>query len=348
MTVALFALLEPEVPGAGAEDWLAQLVAALSKEAAINKLVLFTYESCWTASRLNQLEVIVLERPKFFWSRFRLQQSLRSQVAGIGADRVICYGLSAYVPGFSNALILLTAGDFQEKRVLQLKKKAFAEVPVFVANERARENILRLTNNRQQVNVVYGSLPECSVVELDTQLVKDRFTDGAEYFLCQANLAQTAEIINLLKAFSRFKRRQKSGWKLVLVPETGGVPKDLEELLATYKYREDVVLVPTPSAEVVQSLYAAAWCFVYPGTPGYWAKPLVHALAWQLPLIGTDACRERVGAAGLYFEAGDEVALADHLMHIYKDEDLHRRLRDATLQEQAKFGWQPLLSKMGL
>lgn len=327
---------------------MAQLVAALSKEASINKLVLFTYDSRMTATRLNQVEVIVLERPKFFWSRFRQQQSLRSKVAAIGAERVVFFGLSAYVSGFSNALVLLTAGDFQEKRVLQLKKKAFAEVPVFVANERARENILRLTNNRQQAKVVYGSLPERSVVELDLQLVKDRFTEGAEYFLCQSNLAQTAEIIHLLKAFSRFKRRQKSGWKLVLVSEAGGVPKNLEELLSTYKYREDVVLVPAASAEVIQSLYAAAWCFVFPGTPSYLAEPLMRAHMWQLPVIATQSCRERAGAAGLYFEAGDEVALADHLMHIYKDEDLHRRLREAALQEHAKFGWQPLFNQMGL
>ncbi|OLY94085.1 hypothetical protein BUE76_20965 [Cnuella takakiae] len=336
-------MLEPGEVAGGREGWPEQLVTLFTRNDAPAKLVLFTYDSHHAASAHERLQVVVLQRPRFFWSRYRQHRALRAQVAELKADRVLFYGISSYVAGMAKPALILTADDFRKKRVLQLRKKAFAGLPVFVANKQARENVLGLTGNKQPVTVVYGCLPGRSVVELDTQLVKDRFTAGAEYFLYQGALSQKAELINLLKAFSRFKRRQKSGWKLVLVPGKPEPLKDLEDLLATYKYREDVVLVAAPAPEVVESLFAAAWCFVYPSLPGYTPNPLLQALAWQLPLIATNACKEWVGAAGLYFEPGDEVALADHLMYIYKDEGLHQRLREAALAEQVKFSWQPLL-----
>ena len=50
------------------------------------------------------------------------------------------------------------------------------------------------------------------------------------------------DLLNLLKAFSVFKKRQKSNWKLVLTGNLRQYDKKFLEDLRTYKYRDDVVM----------------------------------------------------------------------------------------------------------
>ncbi len=89
--------------------------------------------------------------------------------------------------------------------------------------------------------------------------IKRRYADGKEYFLAGVAGARPEEIVDLLKAFSLFKKRQRSNMQLVL----GGMSGDdrgkiadedagsgaggsgrrqsgLTDKLATYKYRMDV------------------------------------------------------------------------------------------------------------
>lgn len=46
--------------------------------------------------------------------------------------------------------------------------------------------------------------------------VKEQYTAGTEYFLYAGSFRPGKNLVNLLKAFSLFKKRQQSNWKLVL------------------------------------------------------------------------------------------------------------------------------------
>jgi glycosyltransferase involved in cell wall biosynthesis len=241
--------------------------------------------------------------------------------------------------------LILQVSDFGRRRQLSQKLSKTAFKKVFVASHAALNKIaLPAESKAQNITVLHGAPPEQNLEVQDTQLVKDRFTDGAEYFLCHASFNDIDAVILLLKAFSRFKRRQKSSWKLVLAPEESA--GRVEALLATYKYRHDVVMVHNPAPEVVQALYAGAYCFVQPAAPAYFGAALLRALSWSLPIIATGASREWAGGAALYFEAGDDENLAEHLMALYKDEALRQKLVQAAAQQAAGCSWQPLINSI--
>src|ERR1700760_2893992 len=91
----------------------------------------------------------------------------------------------------------------------------------------------------EKVVVVHPS-PLASVTALpaiDRDQVKAEFARGKEYFLADAKGAGEEELVQLLKAFSLFKKRQHSNLQLVI---KGLWTEGLQTKLETYKYKEDV------------------------------------------------------------------------------------------------------------
>ena len=74
------------------------------------------------------------------------------------------------------------------------------------------------------------------------QMYKGTHAGGTEYFLSVVHENQSS--IELLQAFSLFKKWQQSNMKLLLVPSNGLHRSFLEDKLSTYKYRADTVIVP--------------------------------------------------------------------------------------------------------
>jgi glycosyltransferase involved in cell wall biosynthesis len=91
--------------------------------------------------------------------------------------------------------------------------------------------------------------------------VKKQFCDGSEFFLYNGLLKKQDDLINLLKAYSHFKKRQQSSFKLLLLVE----PNDLfEESLLSYKYKNDVHFVYPITEEEYAMITGAAYAVVLP------------------------------------------------------------------------------------
>ena len=50
----------------------------------------------------------------------------------------------------------------------------------------------------------------------EKELIKEKYADGKAYFLFSGDINQRSNLINLLKAFSFFKKRQKSNMLLLI------------------------------------------------------------------------------------------------------------------------------------
>ena len=138
-------------------------------------------------------------------------------------------------------------------------------------------------------------------------------------------------IIDTLKAFSKFKKRLLSGMYLVI--HTGPFPPDaaLLQKIATYKYRDQVLLVHGLSADAESGLYADAYALIHPGEYLAAAFPLLRAMRAQVPVLTTytDAATILPEEAVFRFEPGVD-SLAQSMMWIYKQEnDRAQRIREA-------------------
>jgi glycosyltransferase involved in cell wall biosynthesis len=173
------------------------------------------------------------------------------------------------------------------------------------------------------------------------QEVKQRYTNGLEYFLCTSSIHPRKNIINLLKAFSIFKKWQHSNMKLILVGRLAWKNESFEKLLATYKYKNDVVQLGYIKKQELAQLTAAAYCVVYPSLFEGFGVPIIEAMQAEVPVITSNnsGMLEAGGAAALYADPSNINEIAAQMQLIYKDESLRAKHINLGKQHVKQFSW---------
>lgn len=154
--------------------------------------------------------------------------------------------------------------------------------------------------------------------------LRARYTGGKNYFLIPGEQEESKEIVNLLKAFSVFKKRQKSDWKLVMTGAVSAQFKNFYKVLSNYRYRDDVVLTEKNDDTTVANWLGAAYGLVCAGVAHKISTLVPASLRMGVPVILAThaAMTEMAGDAALYADTGDHRDIADKMMLLYKDESL--------------------------
>ena len=200
-------------------------------------------------------------------------------------------------------------------------KKAGA-IAVLVQDVKA----LLVQNHRlpsEKIHIVPTAVPD-HFVPLEygpAEEVRAQYTGGSAYFVC-TGVAGRDSITWVLKAFSRFKKRQKSSMKLVVV---GYNDAAMKQPLMQYRFRQDVVLLSNLETEEEARLYGAAYALV-DGGRGRSRTTLIKALQCGIPVLTIAANHSLLQEAALYFEPEDQLQLAEQMMLVYKDENARARI----------------------
>ena len=195
-----------------------------------------------------------------------------------------------------------------------------------------------------KINVVYNGVKEVfAPLSFEKQIsIKDEHTGGTEYFLYVGAIHPRKNLVNLLKAFSIFKRRLHSSMKLVLAGRLAWKNNEFLELLKTYKYKEDIVLTGYLEEKELARLMASAYAFVYPSLFEGFGVPVAEAMKCGVPVLTSkaSAMEEITEGAALYFDPKNIDDMADKLMRIYKDEDGRKKLIEKGLTVAQQYTWE--------
>ena len=172
--------------------------------------------------------------------------------------------------------------------------------------------------------------------------VKEKYTEGKEYFIYIGAIHPRKNLVALLKAFSKFKKWQRSSFKLVLAGRLAWKNDEFNRLLQTYKYRADVVLLNYVAEEELARLLGAAYALVYPSLFEGFGVPVLEAIKCEVPVLtsANSPMQEIAGDAALYFNPHSVDEMAQQLMTIYKDEDKRSRLIEAGKVIKDNYSWQ--------
>ena len=208
----------------------------------------------------------------------------------------------------------------------------------------SREDLLKQYRIRQEkLSVVYSACREIFVPSNDQEKerTKQKYTEGREYFIYVGAIHPRKNLVNLLKAFSLFKKRQQSEMKLVLAGRLAWKNDEFLKLLNTYKYRKDVVLTGYIEEEELVKLTGAAYALVYPSLFEGFGVPVLEAMRCHVPVLTSSntSMEEIAGDAGLLFNPHDPADMGDKLMRIYKDEDLRRLLINKGIEREKEYSW---------
>ena len=192
-------------------------------------------------------------------------------------------------------------------------------------------------NSKDKIVVIYAAPEEAdylSWAEKGNRRVQ--FAGGKEYFAVRGN---ADSIITVLKAFSQFKKRQQSNMQLVLITELIDSQSEFHEKLESYKYRADVHVhdeIPFEKKyQIMRAAYAVIIC-QEPGDPGLLTW---EAFAAEVPVIsfGNLPPAEIIGSSSLFDGKDNEVALAESMMLVYKDETMRNDCIESAKKQVAEF-----------
>jgi len=155
----------------------------------------------------------------------------------------------------------------------------------------------------------------------EQEIVKEKYAEGKAFFLCSEN----GNLINLLKAFSFFKKRQKSNMMLLITANTN---ENFKKEFKTYKLRDEVKLLEDLDKAELAKITASAYAMVYPVLYDDIALPALQALQCQVPLVTSDAgpLPSIFGKAALYVNPESFEDIAQKMMLVFKDEDRAKKL----------------------
>ncbi|MCX6318140.1 MAG: glycosyltransferase [Bacteroidetes bacterium] len=288
-----------------------------------------------------------------WWTAISLPSILKKAGASV---LLSASGYGCPKSGIPEAILLPTLEHLHKESLYTRSKAAFVDKNLFASLSRAVSLFVFIQRSAAVVHSYY-QIPTENIHTIpipahacfqplayaDRQPVKERYTGGTEYLLYNGPVHAGKNIINLLKAFSVFKKRQKTSMKLVFAKNPEADYSSFTESLKTYVYRNDIVFAGELTTEERAALTGAAYALVYPAIrediPVYFSE----ALQCGIPVIVArgSAAEEVAGEACLYANTTEINDMAEKIMLLYKDENRRSALvmqsQDLAIQYAANF-----------
>jgi glycosyltransferase involved in cell wall biosynthesis len=193
----------------------------------------------------------------------------------------------------------------------------------------------------EKILVVYGGgFTKESLNEDEKTSVKEHYSDGKEFFLCPMDYVSQESIVQSLKAFSLFKKRQKTTMRLALIGKVEHKEK-FQTSMQTYKYKEEVIVLDDLPSQEQSKLLSSAYAAIYIKEGEENLLTELNIMGQGIPVLTANSSilKEVSDEAALYFDAADTKDIADKMMLIYKDENLRSKLIEEGNRITQQYNW---------
>ena len=226
-----------------------------------------------------------------------------------------------YIPRYLNkATVIATVSEFSKQDIIAKYKTEAAKI-----------------------NVVFNGVKEIfqPVSKDEKEATKNHYTDGKEYFVYAGAIDPRKNLLNLLKAFSVFKKRQQTNMKLVLAGRLAWKYGSFKESLKSYKYRNDVVMTGYAEETEMVKIIGSAYGMIYPSVFEGFGVPVLEAMRCEVPVITSSgsAMQEIAKDGALYVAAGNYNDIAGKMILLYKDENLRKELIRKGQEIAGQYSW---------
>jgi len=287
---------------------------------------------------------------RYLWLNVRLPSLLKK----LKADGLISFGVGPHVISLAQLVLvdnldylfqpfLFTRTEllFFRTFVPRLLRKARAIVTVSAFGKSAISKQFKIDSDK--IKVVHKGIDKnfIPVPSSQRENIKMKYARGNEYFIYAGDIALHKNLLNLLKAFSAFKKRQKSNMHLLIIGKPGSKFDLFMENLRLFKFKEDVSVLECVAAEETPALIAAAYAMVYPSHFDFFATQPLHAIQSGVPVIVSSrgAMPELLQEAALYVDADNFKEIAVKMMLLFKDEVLRNALIEKGKIQAMAYHW---------
>lgn len=158
----------------------------------------------------------------------------------------------------------------------------------------------------------------------EREAIKEQLTEGKEFFLTLLDAHDKTTLTQMLKAYSLFKQRQRTGLRWLFAGTEAQV-EAFKVLTASYKLREHLTILSLPEAVLPWQWIAASYALIYFPAQKSWHLPFYTALAAGAPVI-TSRGYAGIPVESALFSKTVPGELSEAMKLIFKDEAHRSRL----------------------
>ena len=307
--------------------------------------------------------ITITLKPKNFlsykwWYNVKLALALRKYKPDVFIGS---YGLCSTTTNVPQLLILHDLGFLHKHAAhsrhsfLMYKKstkfclhKAFAIASVSQAVKEETETKFAISPNKIKVCGSAGLSVKQIADWTVKEHTKEQYSQGCEYFIFHVTDNSASQFLSVLKAFSIFKKWQRSNMKLVVIGHSFSMIKQEIQKLETYKFRSEIMLHENLQPAEMELISASAYSAIYPVLYEGFCPVLVDYMNSGVPAIvyDTPIAREMCGEAALYAPQTDTLQMAEQMKVIYKDEKLRSQLIEKGFAKAKEYSWAKTADKI--
>lgn len=331
-------------------DYAAYVAALIDNTAEENGYTINDYEQLLRFREPlkgeNAFMHIVIPASKKFSLKYWYNAKLPGIAKKYGLNKFICtYGIRAN----SDIAQLLLFPDIvllqQEKKLLwqeyaakNLQKSMQTASSIVAYSNIVKQKLQAAADiNSEKIFVVPYSVNDLfQPLEWHDKLyIKSRFSQNAEYFVAVLPDDDEKSFVELLKAFSKFKKWQQSRMQLLLLPKEEAFSSAIDNKLDSYKYKNDVKLINDADNKETANILATAYALLHITTKDSDLWPVSAALQCATPVLAyfTESMQEYCGEAAMFVKERSYEAFGDHLTTLYKDETLRTKMSEAAMEK---------------
>jgi glycosyltransferase involved in cell wall biosynthesis len=282
------------------------------------------------------------------WYNFKIPIALKKHKADIFISEKFI-SLKTKIPQLliSRDFTFIHQPVFLQKNIVSFYKKNTrlffnkAEKIIVDSDFFKKEIIQRYKINEERINVLYPEIGN-DFTELTFEekvSIKEKYAEGNEYFLYNGIIGPQQNLLNLLKAFSFFKKRQKSKMQLIITGKPGIKYNEFAESLRLFRFKDEVKVLENLSASETEKIIASAYVMIHVPVYENDATQALEAMKYKVPAIvsSTAALPEYFGDSAVYAHPENFKDIAEKMMLLFKDEKLRRDLIEKERAQIEKF-----------
>lgn len=237
-------------------------------------------------------------------------------------------------------------------QVDQLTEKFFRHyTPKYISTS---EKIVTVSNSTKNDLINFYHCPESKLIvsnnaaaevyqplkDEEIKKFKQENTQGCDYFIFVGSIHPRKNVLNLLKAFNRYKKHNNNQVKLVLI---GRIWKyeDVTNYLNQMSSKSDVIQIPHSPPEIIAKWVGSAIALVMVSIYEGFGVPIVESMACGVPVICSNisSMPEVAGNAAILVSPHNIEEIADAMHSMENNHNLRQTLSNNALVQAAKYDW---------
>lgn len=213
-----------------------------------------------------------------------------------------------------------------------------------VSNYSKEDIVTQYGVDARKIDVVYDGSSDLykPLSEQEIQEVRQKYTQGAPYFMFVGSLHPRKNLVNLFKAFDLFKKQTESDVKLLIVGEKKWWTTDMSTTFDAMNFSDDVIFCGRQKSWDLTRIMGAALALTYVSYFEGFGIPIAEAFSCGIPVITSNVTSmpEVAGDAALLIDPFDPASIAQAMTTLLTNDPLRRDLIRKGEARRNLFTWQ--------